>query len=91
MADPWTPPPGDERAPTPIPRHVERYAMQSSLADLARTGADDPAHTPEAKPGLAGHQALAALAAEVAQAAAVQDHDTERDQGAESTGQHRPA
>jgi hypothetical protein len=69
---------------------VERYAVQSTLADLARTGAVESPPQPEAKAGLAGHQALAALAAEVAEAAAAlpaeEDSETAESPGRLLTG-----
>lgn len=86
MADPWTPPAGEEHAAAPIPRQVERYAVQSTLADLARTGAVESPPQPETKPGLTGHQALAALAAEVAEAAAAARPAEEDSETAEPPG-----
>ena len=72
MAEPWSAPPGDDNVPAPASQQVDRYALQSTLADLVRRGdgAKEPGARHEPTPGPTGHQALAALAAEVAQAAA---------------------
>ena len=67
------------KAGAPSGRNVDRGALQATLADLARAAGEraDVDGASEATPGPAGHQALAALAAEVAQSSAVVEVEPE--------------
>ncbi len=82
MADPWKALDGDDASDStgPGPRRLEAFTAPSTLTDRDTSRNGDAAQlpgSPVATPGLAGHRALAALAAELAQAAAVDDADAE--------------
>lgn len=73
-------------------RNAERTALQATLADLARAGSQDPVPDRPADdaPGLTGHEALAALVAEVAQASALSPADADPRPRGPETGPGEP-
>jgi hypothetical protein len=83
MADSWKALDRDDRATAADPRRrVESFTALPGLAERAPhdNGASPNGESHTATPGLAGHRALAALAAELAQAATVDEGAAESDE-----------
>ncbi|MGH9056761.1 MAG: hypothetical protein ACRDYY_13025, partial [Acidimicrobiales bacterium] len=83
MPDPWTAEPSEDPSDPGSPPAFERRALQASLADLVRSGSSTAAFSPgsagpgETGRGTSGREALAALAAAVAQTAPAVEVDEE--------------